>query len=610
MKKSSSFERVFVLRVLAATVTASFTCNASAGTEFEFGDGWQGTWSTTASAGTSWRASDRDPRLYGQANGAVIGLSNGQGNNTIDEGNLNYAKGDRFSTLFKVISEVGIQKGDMGAFVRAKAWYDYTLNKEDVHFGNQSNGYRTNHPLSDKGFDPLLKFQGASLLDAYVYKTFQNDNGNNTNIRLGKQVLNWGESVFIQGVNQINPIDVPAARRPGAEVKEVLMPVWMISGSQSLGGLGSLEGFYQFKWEPSPIEAGCGNYWAVAQGNISANPGTCFNATSLASGSVSTPASINVPAYAPTLPGMEAKNSGQFGLAFRTTSAALDTEFGFYAMNIHARTPVFSLKYGNFPGTGSPLAAFWEYPENEKIFGISGATNLLGWSVSGELSQTRDFRAQLDGNDMFYGSFGVGPLASRAAPQVAANGALHGGVKTNKNQLQVSVLKAGNNFLAAQQWAFLGEIGYQWNNLPMNDQNNPNALRFNRPFIFGPGPNVAYGGANTCGTLNISPDGCALNQGYVTRGAWGYRLYVHLQYNDLFGSGVTVIPRLYWAQDVKGYSVDGQFLEKRTTLGPGVKFVYDKQYTLDFGYTRYGKQAKFDPLRDRDYFSANLSVAF
>ena len=34
-------------------------------------------------------------------------------------------------------------------------------------------------------------------------------------MRLGNQVINWGESVFIQGVNQFNPIDVPAARRAG-----------------------------------------------------------------------------------------------------------------------------------------------------------------------------------------------------------------------------------------------------------------------------------------------------------------------------------------------------------------------------------------------------------
>ena len=42
-------------------------------------------------------------------------------------------------------------------------------------------------------------------------------------IRFGKQVLSWGESLFIQGGNSvINPIDVSAIRAPGAELKKLL----------------------------------------------------------------------------------------------------------------------------------------------------------------------------------------------------------------------------------------------------------------------------------------------------------------------------------------------------------------------------------------------------
>jgi len=221
-------------RVLPAMLALGVSQMAHAVTEFEFGDGWQGAWTTTMSLGSSWRAESPDSELYGQANGALAGLPNGTGANTLDEGNLNYRKGDRFSTLFKVISEVSFRKGSQGGLVRAKAWYDYTLNHEDVRFGNQPNGYNgydlasdsltDRRPLSDDGYDKLLKFQGVHLLDAYVYDSFD-VGGRDLQLRLGKQVINWGESVFIQGVNQINPIDVPAARRPGAEVKEVLMPV-------------------------------------------------------------------------------------------------------------------------------------------------------------------------------------------------------------------------------------------------------------------------------------------------------------------------------------------------------------------------------------------------
>ena len=39
-------------------------------------------------------------------------------------------------------------------------------------------------------------------------------------IRVGDQVLNWGESTFIQnGISVINPFDVSKLRVPGAELK-------------------------------------------------------------------------------------------------------------------------------------------------------------------------------------------------------------------------------------------------------------------------------------------------------------------------------------------------------------------------------------------------------
>ena len=604
-------------KVAATLLVACFSSGTRAVTEFEFGDGWTGIWLTTVSVGTSIRARNADSELYGKGNGALVGLTNGTGNNTIDEGNLNYRKGDAFSTPFKILSEVSFKKGTFGGLIRAKAWYDQSLKDEDVRFGNQANGYNgynratdsltQRRPLSDKGYDPLLKFSGIALLDAYVYNTFSGLSGNDVQVRAGRHVLNWGESVFIQGVNQINPIDVPAARRPGAELKEVFMPVWMLSGSQSLGSFGSVEAFYQLKWEPTPIEAGCGNYWAVAQGNIAKDPGACFNASALNSLTDSTPKSLADGTYIPTLDGKDAKDSGQFGVAYRFNSEALDTEFGVYAMNIHARTPVFSLKYGAFPGTVSPIAAFWEYPENLKVYGISAATNILGWSVSGELSQTRDVRAQLDGNDMFFGSFGLGPLAPLATANGAgsANGTLHGGIKTNKNQLQINALQAGNRFVGADQWLLVGEVGFQWNDLPMDGD-----LRFNRPFIFGPG---STSGFNTCASglaLNHNVEGCSSSKGYVTKNAWGYRLLGQLTFNNVLETGISVSPRVFWSHDVKGYSVDSQFVEDRQALGLGVKFNYAKQYTLDISYNAFNKNAAFDALRDRDYLSATLSANF
>jgi hypothetical protein len=75
------------------------------------------------------------------------------------------------------------------------------------------------------------------------------------NLRVGKQVINWGESTFILGGNNVfNPIDVGAFRRPGSEIKEALVPVNAVYGSISLPFDVSLSGYYALDWEPFELD--------------------------------------------------------------------------------------------------------------------------------------------------------------------------------------------------------------------------------------------------------------------------------------------------------------------------------------------------------------------
>ncbi len=59
----------------------------------------------------------------------------------------------------------------------------------------------------------------------------------------GQQVINWGESTFIQGgINGANPIDVSRLRVAGAELKEAYLPVGMVWGSMQFNEAWSVEG--------------------------------------------------------------------------------------------------------------------------------------------------------------------------------------------------------------------------------------------------------------------------------------------------------------------------------------------------------------------------------
>jgi hypothetical protein len=605
-KRSKLCIRPTVLVTLMAAAWAA----PSWASEFEIGDGWTGNWSSSISLGSSWRIADRDSKLYGQGNGALIGLTNGTGANTIDEGNLNYANGDRYTTQVKLFSEIEGKKGSMGFLVRGKAWFDEALKSESVKFGSQNNGYQKG-PLTDSGFETLNKFSGVYLLDAYVYDTFDVA-GQPLQVRAGNQVVNWGESLFIQGINTINPIDVPAFRKPGAQLKEVFLPVPIIHASQSLGDKGTVEGFWQTNWKNTPVEAGCGNYWAVASGNIGSNPGGCNSAVTLTANS---PSGIAANAFVPTIQGKDAKDAGEFGLAYRFNSEKLDTEFGLYATNLHSRLPVISVQKGS--NNASPFSVFWEYPENIKTFGISAATNVLGWSMGAELSQANDVPVQVDGNDLLYAALGAGgalapggasipfgPYGTKAVAAFAGSGYLPGYTLASKTQIQLNAVKVGRGILAADQYLFIAEVGYQTNNLP-DYKSDPTALRYGRPFIFGPGTNAAYGG--TCAG-NINAAGCN-NDGYVSKNAWGYRLKGELTYTDLI-PGITVTPSLYWSDDVSGYALDGQFSEGRQSLAPAVRFSYAKKYTAEVGAVFYNRNAKYDPLRDRDSFYMNASMSF
>lgn len=612
------------LAAMAASVAMAGTARA---VPFEV-EGWDANWNTTVSVGSTWRTQSPDSKLTKAPDAAYIGLGGGSGGSNSDAGTLNSRAGDRVSTIVKVVSDLEVKKDDMGGLVRFKAWYDEMLRHEDMRYGNQANGYSRNSPLSDSGFGEAQKFANVQLLDAYVYNTFDVAD-RPLQVRLGRQVINWGESMFFQGVNQINPIDLPALRRPGAEIKEGLTPVWAIDANASLGNGISVEGFYQFAWEPTAVE-GCGTYWSNMDISVGTDPGRCDKVVVGGLGSL---AAINAGNYAPLVKGRKASNVGEFGMALRLDADAINTEFGVYAMNIHARTPVISGKTGTWGTTVAgartsvnPLwahqistnalylgkgivsaTAFWEYPEDVQVYGLSAATTLFGWSVGSEASVTPNLPVQRNANDLLNGMLtGLGPLGNLARGTASLSD-VSGYDRFIKTQFQVNTAKTFGGILGSAKSLVAGEGAVQWVNVP--DYREAGSIRYGRAFIFGTGSTV---GNNTCaaGTqFNPQPDGCK-NDGYVTQLSWGYRLRGQLEYPQIFDTGVNFTPSLYFAHDVQGVSADNQLNEGRMAVGVGARFTFMQSYNLDLNYVNYIDNARYDPLRDRDFASVSLSASF
>lgn len=620
-------ERKWHQKTVAAAVMACFAGGASA-VQFETEYGWQGSWTNTLSVGASWRTEGPDNDLVPRsaANTGMVGgnpASYPDSGNNKKVGNLNYGKGDMYSLVYKFLTELNMKRDNTAVVVSAKGWYDQAQKDGSVPWGNMaawggprtsSTATQTNEPLSDAGAPMLSRFSGVALLDAYVSQNFDVADAP-SQVRAGRQVVNWGEGLFIRGLNLHNAIDVPAARRAGSEIKEALLPTLALQGSTTLPMGVSLEGFYQLRWEPSAVDY-CGTYWNMTHATIGPKPGRCNVMEAL--GSNQTTMQAAAPLYQTN--GKEPSKAGAWGLAMRFPVETLDTEFGLYAMNVAAALPGVSARgqVGNGGGVNrilvngnlgdpsyTPATMQLDYVDNIKVYGVSAATNLFGWSIGSELSYHQGIPVNYYDEDMKNALGTAGPLRAKFQQQFAGSVgqiiSFNLYERFNKAQFTLNGLKTFDSlasYVGANQLVLLGEVGFEWNNVP--DYKVAGNPRFGRG---GPAANDA-GGLVTNACQDTGAAQWCQNAGFVTPFSWGYRLRGQLNYSGVFGTGWEAKPTLFFAHDVQGVSLDGQFQEDRKTIGVGVEFNLDKKHTIYTNYTAY--TGKWNQTRDHD----NMSVAY
>ena len=411
--KPGAFVRSTLALGVASALLALSATSAQAAT-FDFDD-VKVVFDSTFAYGASWRAEDRDWDTISKANhprfdwtnysafsnplytSAQIWAQPGAYSSNGDAGNLNYDRGDMFSEVFRGTHELSIAKDDIGFFGRFTYFYDSALMDEEGAYTNPISGNRVDPCADDDA--KALACRDLRLLDAYVYGNFAlNDGANPLSVRIGNQVLSWGESTFIQHGINITPIDVGVARSPGAELKEAFIPVGMAWASLGLTENLTAEVFYQYEWKNSylPVPgsyfstndfAGEGGYnqniqlgfagnpdidldFLVSEMNLlSQNAGALLGALAnpAAPASAKTAAINAMLAYSSKVTlrpqgsagEIEPEDGGQYGLKLEYFSSELnDTEFALYHMNYHSRTPLISGIASDFgtkdPVTGAP----------------------------------------------------------------------------------------------------------------------------------------------------------------------------------------------------------------------------------------------------------------
>ncbi|MDY0413884.1 MAG: DUF1302 domain-containing protein [Pseudomonas sp.] len=634
---------------------ASVLATPASAVTFDLGE-IEGTFDSTLSVGASWSTAKPDKEFIGNANGGTGFTQTG------DDGRLNFQRGKTFSQIFKGLHDLELRYKDSGVFVRGKYWYDAEL----------QDGNRPHKDISNKGRKEGAKTRGAEILDAFVYHNYAIADKPGT-VRLGKQVVSWGESTFIMNsINSVNPIDVSAFRRPGAELKEGLIPVNMFYVSQSLTDQLSMEAFYQIGWKQTVVD-NCGTFFSSA--DVAAdgcNDNYHILNSALTNGllkGIDGLAALGVP-WAPSMDslginytseglmiprgkGNKARDSGQWGTAFRWLGD--NTEYGAYFMNYHSRSPFLSMQnsemnaamlgklgaasnaVGNILGAAAaPLGAaatlvgngnyFMDYPEDIRLYGLSFSTTLpTGTAWQGEISYRPNAPVQINTQDMTLKlATGIGTDVAKAkgyadaagAAAKAGNLAQAQALGALAQQYQGQALAQGGQFHRGYDRKEVTQIQTTFTHF--FDQ----VLGASRATVVGEVGlthvgglgGVRYGRDAVYGSpTSIIPDNPSSAQvhgwhGFVTKNSWGYRVRGILDYSSAF-AGINLHPNMAFSHDVDGYGPNGQFNEGAKAVSLGLDADYQNTYTAGLSYTNFF-DGRYNTLKDRDFVSVNFGMNF
>ncbi|WP_158940817.1 DUF1302 domain-containing protein [Burkholderia sp. S171] len=375
------------LAVLGAASSSAYGYDFATG----FGD-LSGSLISNLTAGAGIRTKDPscsltgDPDAYGC--GAAANVNQwGFG----DNGDLNYRKGQAFSTYISATSELLLTMPNEGYkfMVRATAMYDFLA----------ADTART--PLSSSASAQVA--YPVQLLDLWGEKDFTL-NGESAHVRLGNQVINWGESYFATGgINATNSVDIQKLLIPGTQLKQALLPAPMLSLAAGLGKGFSTEGYYQFQWNGNRYPP-VGTFWSVSNNfGRGAVPATInsnnYNVGGVDAGTIAGPNSGNSATlsgintglvngqYAgapynsigvPVSTQLPAKYNPEFGIKLNYKPKGIEANFGFYYENYTDKAPVLA--------TLADGSSQWSYRQHRQLLGASANFALGDWAIGTELS--------------------------------------------------------------------------------------------------------------------------------------------------------------------------------------------------------------------------------
>ncbi|MEY9335816.1 hypothetical protein ABH911_006127 [Pseudomonas protegens] len=370
-------------------------------------------WDTTLTYSLAWRTESRSHKLVANANG--------------NDGDNAFARGSLINNRSGFLTEANLRwRDDYGFFIRADGFYDNVYDRDNDNPSGTSNCFAGGNCSRPDRFSQDTIDQHRNdlrLLDAYAYGTW-NLSGHNLNVRLGKQVVSWGESLFYPGISAAqSPVDATKSTTPGVEVKEVLLPVGQLFTQFSLSDSLDVQAYYQYQWQKTDL-FGVGSFFSTTD---YIDRGGENDATG----------------FVHRLKNDTPSNNGQYGLAFTYAAESLNnTEFGLYYSRYHDKTP--SLDFQSQLGSYRAI-----YFDNIDQYGASFSTVLGDTSIAGEVSYR-------DGQPVMVDNGFASPVQAKTL------------------QAQVSVIEVLGPTSWADNTTLTGELVY--NQVLSNDSSQPTQL--------------------------------------------------------------------------------------------------------------------------------------
>ncbi len=502
-------------------------------------------------------------------------------------------KWDIFSNIVKASHDLQLNGSGWSVFLRGNYFYDFAMLNKDGQLPQAAENRAIKH---------------GDITDAYFLTRLGSED--QFTVRLGKQVISWGENTFIGGsLNDINTIDITKIRQPGVELKDALVGTPAAYFSWQMTDALSLETFVLFGYDElkiDPFGGFFGTLDVITDGGGFANSmigpfpaciapdgGTCH----LALGPIPvTRSGDDIPSY-----------GGQYGVALRYYAPALGNgfDFGVYYQNLHDHNPQLSARAGLTPAMGPPQPGtfFVDYAEDVERFGVSFNTTVGSWAVGGEYSYRRN--APIQGTDFLVVAATGGDLSGNV---YAPGTKFEGFERYKRHQIQLTTQRLWGPMpmlFGADQWNTIGEVAYGWvDDVPGIDVNGHE----------GQVANLAAAAAAGGGFVRFDD---------ITGHFWGFQARSTLTYNNALFNRVNMDVNTAFRWDVEGVSPElggaQLFIGGRKQLSVGLTFDYALRWKVGISQTFIfdGDDDQFRPNgsgnisnTDRDFLSFDVSYTF